>query len=334
MGAAVGVLAAVGVPVGIAQMNGAGGGSSASVEPVAVAAWQDDSEPIGRDVRRRADELFASISGTTAQQNAESVVDAYYGNRPMDECMDEAGYPEWDWSLSIYPADPADPLVTNVWLAQPMSRWRSHDLVAARPFFDAEATMNAPQTAEYDDAVTRCLDATFAAAKAAPPEDSSMPRLVERLQLAWWDLIGNFGSEDLPPVDQYVKCMEAADPAVLDYTDSEESFEARVAYAMSGASPADRHVPYEPDDPEQWNDPEWQKFLSLEDEFDHADWGCRKTVYAKHIASVDDAIDQFTAEHTTQIERLRRYWADAASQAAAMGYTGQTGPLEGLVEPK
>jgi hypothetical protein len=215
-----------------------------------------------------------------------------------------------------------------------MSRWRSHDLVAARPFFDAEATMNAPQTAEYDDAVTRCLDATFAAAKAAPPEDSSMPRLVERLQLAWWDLIGNFGSEDLPPVDQYVRCMEAADPAVLDYTDSEESFEARVAYAMSGASPADRHVPYEPDDPEQWNDPEWQKFLSLEDEFDHADWSCRKTVYAKHIASVDDAIDQFTAEHTTQIERLRRYWADAASQAAAMGYTGQTGPLEGLVEPK
>ena len=123
--------------------------------------------------------------------------------------------------------------------------------------------------------------------------------------------------------------MNAADIKIMngkkpDFTE----FGTEVGHAMSGASPADSAIPSNPENVEQWSDPEWQQFLGLEDGFDAADWSCRKDVYAEFIDSLGPGLDAFAVQHATEIEQAKQYWEDVLERAAQLGY--KTGNAKGV----
>jgi hypothetical protein len=292
--------------------------------------WEGGKPETGAVVRDKAQRVFESFAGTVAQRDALGVVRAYEGNKAMDECMADAGHPEWDWSSSRTYADPDDPLKTNTWLAMPFARWRSHGLLADKPFLQAETQLNADESQAYADAVSACLESV----KEQPPSGRrvEIDPVVERLTRRWWSFVDGFEASRLPDPSAYVDCMNDADIAMMGgERPAFTEFGTEVGYAMSGASPDDAAIPSDPRSAEEWTNPDWQRFLGLEDEFDRADWQCRRDVYAAHIDDLGPAIDSFASTHADQIEQAVQFWQGIAEQAANLGYTGQVGSLEGQV---
>ena len=268
--------------------------------------------------------MFESFAGTPAEQNALSVVQAHAANADMDSCMESAGYPGWDWSLSRTYAAPQDPLNSQSWLAEPLRRWRSADLLAMRPFLVAEQVMNADDMSPgMDDAVTSCLEAVKP--RSETTLDEAAPRLAERLTLEWYGMVSALGDEfALPPASKYLDCMDAADISALDDIDAPAT---EIGPAMSRLGPADSDIPRSLDDTTRWNSGGWQHLLRGEDELIEADWSCRKEVYVAAIDDVLPRIEAFAEEHTDEIAAARRAWRQVVADAEKLGYRGQEGPL-------
>jgi hypothetical protein len=301
---------------------------SSTTTTISLAEWNGADRPAaGSEVRSAAQQLFESFAGSVEERNALGVVRAHEGNEGMDSCMADAGHPEWDWSLARIYADPEDALGTNTWLSLPMARWRSHDLVAAKPFLEAESLMNAEESPEYSDAVSSCLASAESGAHHPYGDDAS--KLVESLESEWWADIESFAEGQLPDASEYAECVRAAQPEILSGMDAESlPFETEVAYAMSGASPPDSAIPANPSDSDLWSEPSWQAFLRLEDDFDQADWNCREDVYTTFIANLEPQIDAFAQAHADEIEAARQYWQGVSERTAELGYDGQVGSLE------
>jgi hypothetical protein len=217
-----------------------------------------------------------------------------------------------------------------MWLAMPMSRWRSNDLIAAKPFLQAETQMNAEEPPAYSDAVSACLESVKEEPRSNRRVD--VAPVVGELTRQWSSFVGGFEASQMPDASVYVDCMNDADITMMGgQRPGFTEFGTAVGYAMSGASPDDAAIPSDPRSAEEWANPEWQRFLGLEDEFDQADWQCRRDVYAAHIDDLGPAIDSFASTHADDIAAAGQFWRDITDQAASLGYNGQIGPLEGQV---
>jgi hypothetical protein len=94
------------------------------------------------EVREAAAEVYGSFAGSEHQQDAGLLLKAYTLNHAVDDCLANAGYPDWDWSLSRQYAIPTDPLDAGVWFAEPNRPFRSDVLIAEKPRLEADSTMN------------------------------------------------------------------------------------------------------------------------------------------------------------------------------------------------
>jgi hypothetical protein len=318
----VGGVLAVGVPAALTR-------ASTPAQPaVSLATWNGGDQPAtGAAVRARAREVYESFAGTAEQRDALTAMRAGHRDPAMGECMAAAGHPEWAKALRPPRADPDDPLKTSMWLAMPMSRWRSHDLVAAKPFLESEKVMNADHGQAYSDAISVCEVQTRSSSNSTASGQRVLPTHrvhrahlhLGRLRSAWWDDIAKFDRSRLPDQQAYVECMNDATVPIMKGEKPEfAEFGTQVGYAMSGASPADSAIPSDPSDDRQWANPAWQKFLTLETGFDNADWSCRKAVYTKFIGDLSTLIDAFGKQHATEIAQGKQFWRDANQQAARL----------------
>lgn len=324
--AAVGMAAAAvsGAAVSTSWFGGtpdANQGASSTITPDSWAAEQDVPGGAVRDEARR---VFESFAGTPAEQNAWSVVQAHAANADMDSCMESVGHPEWDWSLSRTYAATQDPLNSQFWLAEPLRPWRSADLLAMRPFLEAEQVMNADNAAaDMDEAVTSCLDTVTPRSEAALAR--AAPRPIERLTHEWYGMVSALGDEfDLPPASKYLDCMDAADISALDDIDAPAT---EIGPAMSRLGPADSDIPHSLDDTTRWSSGGWQHLLRGEDELIEADWSCRRDIYVAAIDDVLPHIKEFAEEHSVEIAAARREWKQVVADAEKLGYRDQEGPL-------
>jgi hypothetical protein len=324
--AAVGVaaVALLGTVVATQWWGGPPEPTSAAPATMTPVSWSAEPSVPGDSVRDEAQRVFESFAGTPAEQNAMAVVQAHAGNTDMDACMGDAGHPEWDWSLARTYASPQDPLNSQFWLAEPLRRWRSMDLVAMRPFLEAEQVMNADNTSpDFEEAVTSCLDTV--APRSETTLDHATPRLVERLTLEWYGMVSALGDElDLPAASVYLDCMDAADIAALDDLDLPAT---EIGPAMSRLGPADSDIPHSLDDTTRWNSQGWQHLLRGENELIEADWSCREDVYTAAIDDVLPHIEAFVDEHADEIASARRAWEQVVADAEKLGFHGQEGPL-------
>jgi hypothetical protein len=282
--------------------------------------WEDGQPAVGADVREQAEHLYESFAGTVEQRSAMSVLEAYAGNKPIADCMARAGY-RWDWDATVVYADPEDALGGNLWLQMPWSRWRSHDLLAAKPFLESEARMNRTVSSEYTSTLTSCQgDGGSRHSLKSDYDDAGIGKLAGE----WRTMVANLEKGQLPDQSVYEQCMKSSDITMLRDEDwGEIPFATAVAYAMSGASPGDTDIPSNPQDRGEWFNPRWQEFIALEDEFDRADWTCREDVYTNEIANIAMATDDFEAAHAADIQRAHAFWLQVAEDAAAIGYTGR-----------
>jgi hypothetical protein len=298
---------------------------SGSAETISVGDWVARSDTAGREVRAQAERVFESIAGSQYEADALAVVQAYSANGDMDVCMDDAGYPAWDWSLSRHYTPPRDPLNSSEWLDEPLKRWRSVDLLVMRPFLEAEVIMNHPSVGQ-DEAITECLGSIDP--RSEEVLDPAAPRLIERLTLKWYDMVREAEERfDLPPTSRYLDCMDAADISALD----DEGLPANdnIGPAMSALGPDDDHIPHSLDDTERWNSAGWQRLLAGEDELVEADWACREDVYVQAIEKMAPLIDAFVEEHRADLAAVREAWEQIVAKAEQLGYTGEPGPLGG-----
>lgn len=324
--AAVGVTAAavLGAAGSTIWSSGAPDANQEALSTITSDSWSAEQDVPGGAVRDEARRVFESFAGTPAEQNALSVVQAHAANADMDSCMESAGYPEWDWSLSRTYAAPPDPLNSQFWLAEPLRRWRSADLLAMRPFLEAEKVMNADNTSVgMDEAVTSCLKAVTPRSEATL--DQAAPRLIERLTLEWYGMVSALGDEfALPSASTYLDCMDASDVSALDDIDAPAT---EIGPAMSRLGPSDSDIPRSLDDSARWNSGGWQHLLRGEDELIEADWSCRMDVYVAAINDVLPHIKEFAEQHTDEIATARRAWKQVVADAEELGYRGQEGPL-------
>lgn len=312
--AAVGAAAVVGV--GVLVMGA--GGDDRTHAAVAVDSMHDAA-----DVRREAQQLYERFAGDVEQRNAGYVVAAYRRDGAMDACMDDAGYPQWDWSEGRDYAAPTDALGTSTWFAEPMRRTWSETLAAQAPGMVAEGRMNGD--ARWPDGYEAAIDACLAHNPVDDPARGTIkpPGDNARLVQEWWAALREAGEDLVGDDTAYVRCMDVADIPVLGDRPYDD-----IGPAMSGVAPAATDIPTSADDVAT-DSPGWQRYLAAEDAVIAADWGCRKAAYEEHLMGLADVIEGFAADHADDIVRAERRWRKVVIEAAALGYDGKPGPLGG-----
>lgn len=273
------------------------------------------------DVHALAQRVYDSFAGTAAQQDAGQVLRAHAMNGPMDACLEEHGYPEWDWSLSRSYAAPYDPLRPTEWFAELQRRLYSENEIAMRDYLAAESEMNTDEgrPEAYEKAIDACL-----VASAQPSEDevdrASTPKDTTALIEAWRSIMREHGQRLGGDPATYYQCMDAAELEVLTAAGAgyDEIGEVMAVEAgRAGPPPAEGEKPSEA----------WNRFLVLEGEVIAADAACRQDVHDEHIAELAPVITAFAEEHADAISRAQSGWDEIENQAAEFGYHGQRGPL-------
>ncbi|MGH3347864.1 MAG: hypothetical protein ACRDO4_12875 [Nocardioides sp.] len=276
----------------------------------------------GSEIVARAEQIYARFGGTLEQRNAGFVMRTYVFNHALDDCLDNAGYPEWDWSLSRMYAAPVDPLKAGLWLRSPDGLGRAEYLMALGPHLRAEGEMNNPEYLEGEqDAILTCVRETPAGSE-DEAERVTVPPEARTLIDAWNEAIEKYATEQNDPAE-YLECMNDAQLTVLEATglDASELFR-----ALSAQNPPDTAIPLTTDDPHAEN-PHWQAFLTSQREVDNADWACREDVYSARIEGLLPLIEAFAADHAAEIGKVQTAWESIERQASEVGYHGQTGPL-------
>lgn len=273
------------------------------------------------DVHALAQRVYESFAGTVAQQDAGEVLRAYAMNGPTDACLEEKGYPEWDWSLSRSYAVPYDPLRPTEWFAELQRRRWSENESAMRDFVAAEREMNADEgrPEAYEKAIDTCL-----AASPQPSDDevdrASTPKDATALVEAWRSTMREHGQKLGGDPAAYYECLDGAELEVLTAW-GESSDELGVVMAVeagkAGPPPAEGEKPSEA----------WSRFLVLEGEVLAAEAACRQDVHDRHIAELAPVITAFAEEHADAISRAQSGWDEIEKRAAELGYHGQRGPL-------
>jgi hypothetical protein len=271
-------------------------------------------------VRATAERVYGSFAGTIEQRNAGGVLKAYAMNGGMDECLEAAGFPEWDWSKSRQYATPSDPLGVGTWLAEPNRPLRSEQLMAQRRALLAEASMNRDHIDPAENkAIGTCLDSPHHASHTVVGE---MPKAARILQDQWWAMVEGV-AEQVAPISEYDDCMVAAHIPALEKFKMPAS---EIGVAIARLGPSDSVIPSSPRDPRA-KSPAWQAFRASEKQVTDADWQCRKATYDAAMVRLGSQLDHFASAHAAEIKAARAGWRQVQAQAKSLGYVGQSGPL-------
>lgn len=276
------------------------------------------------DVRAEAQRVYESFAGAQDQRDASYVVQTYTRNGPLDECLAQRGYPEWDWSLSRPYASPYDALRPSVWFAEPGDRIYSENEIATRPFAEAEKVMNADDRwpAGFSKTLLECED-SIKPASDTEVENASRPAGSAKLIESWRTALTEAGEKLGGSFDAYFDCMAAADLTVLKANGA--SYD-DLAAVMAGEADKAGPPPAADQDPSTYSDA-WKGFLATEDQVLAADTACRSDVCDANIGKVMATITDFSESHADEIAAARKGWDEVVAKAAQLGYHGQVGPL-------
>lgn len=276
--------------------------------------WLGGTPRVGHNVRDEANRVYESFAGSLAERSALQYLRTYFSYAGVDACMTREGYPEWEWTSYLLPVTPEDPLATTTWFAAPFSRWRSQALLASRSYLINEQAFNNEEDPHMS-ALQLCNHEAN-----SQPAGTVKPRIKEQLTRRWWNAISAADDDQVPDESLYYRCMDDADITMLKRAGLEIG---DVGPAMSAVSPNDQDIPIDATDAREWNNPAWQRFLALEDEYFRADWGCRRDVYTEHIEDLRATIEGFRTSHADEIARTRSQWEAVLQQAIGLGFDPQ-----------
>ena len=216
--AGVAVIAGLGAPILLA--SGSDGQSRHAASVVTYEEWRSEPSGLpGAAVRRRAQEIYESFAGTSEERDADGFVHAYQSMGSMDVCMDDAGYPEFDWTLGRLPGVPVDPLIATQWFGAPFHNSLSANEMAFRNFGLAEAWHNRDDATPDEQAAW----ATCSQANSEEPSLGHTQTIGVRLLREWWRATAAYSPAGLPGGRVYEDCLVSARPIVLDFPGSDVS---------------------------------------------------------------------------------------------------------------
>lgn len=282
-----------------------------------------DSTSSPADVRTDARRVYESFAGTTLQRNAGYVLEAHAHNAAMDQCMEERGFPGWDWSLSRQYAAPVDPLAASDWFAGLEIPVWSQNEMAMRSFLDAERQMNEDDPSkEHERAVTECLGSTERTSDADASKAAS-PAVARELQESWRSMLRQADRDLGGELADYSHCMNQL-PILVDAGAEYDELGGVMSGEAGKAGP-----PPAPEADPSTHTPQWKHFLAVEQEVLSYDADCRREVYDEGIGSLGPLIAAFADEHAAEIRAAQDGWSEIEDAAADLGYHGQQGPLGG-----
>ena len=298
------------------------GHSSEGVKSLGLAEQLQSAESPS-EVRDLAHEAYESFAGSTRQQNAGYVLRAWVQNHAMDECLAEAGFPDWDWSLSRVYAQPTDPLSAGSWLAEPHRLATADLLVSQRERILAESIMNRDDIPpDEDEAIGGCLEQVVSASE-TDAEAAAVPSSASDLMVKWQEMVEQVAYRAGGDLASYETCVDEMYVPMLD--DSGLPLSA-APQRLESLMPGAEHIPTPHQDPETFSSV-WQRFVDAERSLAEADWTCRRTVYEAHVRDLVPAIEEFVSANRDQILAAKHEWIEVESKAEALGFVGQAGPL-------
>jgi hypothetical protein len=272
-------------------------------------------------IQQRANETFERFNGTAHQRNAGGVLQAYALNGAMDACMDEQGFPGWDWSAARNTAPRSNATATSVFFAEPLGNAFSRSLSdRAAELRSERRLLTTPAQPAEDAAIDLCLEITpptsddAADAQSAPPE-------AQALRAKWWGMLEELDARH-GDVATYNRCMSEADLATVP---GDVRTPADADTILSTLVPSGDEIPVDPN--LEGASDGWQRLIAVENEIERIDWDCRREVYNEHLGALESAIVAFETEHQAQIAAAAAAWPRIVEEAEQLGYTGQAGPL-------
>jgi hypothetical protein len=236
------------------------------------------------------------------------VVQAYRMNGEMDECMEQEGYPEWDWSLPRSKNPPSVGFWASTFFERPMSAPHSSTVLATAPAVVAERrTMMTEITGDLQQVINSCSGRTRTGSS------QSTPRVALRLNNQWWRLLDDIDAR-YGDHDRYRECLADTDFGELgpinDITDAAMSLERLdpSAAELGDGSPQDSAA--------------WQRMIAAERVWDRGEYDCRHEVYNRHLADAVADAEQFVRSNAAAIAEARVAWAEVVAEAEKLGYDG------------
>lgn len=298
LGAGAVVAAVVGLGLGIASLLPSAEGAP-SPAPV-----REDSEQLQQQI----DSLYRQFAGTVYERDAAGVVQAYRMNGAMDACMEQEGYPEWDWSLPRSKNPPSVGFWASTFFERPMSAPHSTAVLATGPAVAAE---HETMTAEIPEDVQRVINSCSGRTRTGSAQ--STPRVALRLNNQWWRLLDEIDTR-YGDHDQYRKCLANTDFGELgrinDITDA--------AMALEGLDPSAAEL----GDGTPQDSAAWQRLVEAEEIWDRGEYNCRYEVYNRHLADAVAAAEDFALTNAAEIAEARSAWRQVVAEAEKLGYDG------------
>jgi hypothetical protein len=298
LGAGAVVAAVVGLGLGVASLlpNAEGAPSPAPV--------REDSEQLQQQI----DSLYRQFAGTVYERDAAGVVQAYRMNGEMDACMEQEGYPEWDWSLPRSKNPPSAGFWTSMFFERPMSAPHSTTVLATGPAVVAEhRTMMAEIPEDLRQVINSCSGRTKTG------EAEPTPPVAMRLKNQWWDLLRDIDAR-YGDYDQYRECLTNTNFGEL----------GRITNVTDAAMALERLDPpaAELGDGTPQDSAAWQRMVEAEEVWDQGDYNCRFEVYNRHLADAVAAAEEFARTNAAEIAEARAAWRQVVADAEKLGYDG------------
>jgi len=271
----------------------------------------------------RANEVFEAFNGTVRQRDASGVLQAWSLNGAMDKCMEDAGFPQWDWSATRNAAPRTNALGTSVFFSEPMVHAYSNALMDIVESSRAEERLRTSVlTPDEDAAVGKCLEATPVTSDEAATSYST-PEVAAALRSHWWVMVDSFDSK-YGDMSAYTSCFGRGDRELeVDLGVTGDSWQ----QVLAELAPPPSKTP--PDAASQLTTaPAWSSFTQTEALVESIDWTCRAAIYEAHLDEVESAVDQFLADHADEIAQAQAEWLKVEQRATELGFYGQDGSID------
>jgi len=265
-----------------------------------------------------ANRVYASFAGNRMENDAAGVLQAWALNGSMDQCMAEAGFPEWDWSTARnYGVNPGNGLGGSDLFEEPLRLSFALAAIASKGAAEREA---ARMGEEPSGPLAAAIDVCAADPEVREGSDETAPsmRAITRMRNRWFSFVG--GLDKYGDVAGYYRCLQAADLDVLQET-GQPIDNLDVALSMSYPSRASE-IPGSLDAP--ITSPAWRHAVELEQQFAKASWNCRADIYETHADQVLGDVLAFEDEWASEITGIAADWDAVVTRAEALGWDPTT----------
>ncbi|MCL8026975.1 hypothetical protein [Nocardioides bruguierae] len=285
-----------------------------------------DSSADTDQLQTEANAVFSRFNGTVEQRNASGVIQAWTLNGAMDQCMSEAGYPQWDWSATRNLAPRTNALGTSVFFTDPQGGSYSHALMDVVDASRLEEDLRSEELSEAETvAVQGCVKSTPPTSDDTTSQQSTPSEAVQ-LRSEWWSMLTALDAK-YGDSEAYASCFRDRADQIATPDGDHLTADTWVMYLGSHA-PAGSDTPSTTDPPSTYSSA-WNAYIGLEADVESVDWACRSPVYEEHSDEVLDAVSRFAVDNAAAIAAAEDGWDTIVTRAAQLGFHGQSGSLDG-----